>query len=104
MLANILRIATTGLLHAYSTRAIADHVYHDLAGWLMMPMALVMFGSELYILSKLFVEVEDVDIKPISNSKAEPKSSSRVSMSPLLIDVRPMPKSDPKKKPKPQQS
>jgi len=94
MVANILRIATTGLLHAFSTRAIADHVYHDLAGWLMMPMALVMFGTELYVLSKLFVETE---------SSPAPSSTpwdllSRGPGSPLVIDVRSIPKDPVKKK------
>jgi exosortase len=83
MIANILRIATTGLLHAFSTRAIADHVYHDLAGYLMMPMALAMFGAELFVLSKLFREIAD-DV-------ATPEPRKAMSMrpgSPLLIDVR----------------
>ena len=83
MIANILRIATTGLLHAFSTRAIADHVYHDLAGYLMMPMALAMFGAELFVLSKLFREIDD-DV-------ATPEPRKAMSMrpgSPLLIDVR----------------
>jgi exosortase len=84
MVANILRIATTGLLHAFSTRAIADHVYHDLAGWLMMPMALAMFGAELYILSKLFIEIET----PTLASLKPWDMQSRASVSPLVVDVR----------------
>ena len=88
MIANILRIATTGLLHAFSTRAIADHVYHDLAGWLMMPMALAMFGAELYILSHLFVEIE---AGPAAESTPW-VNPSRGPGSPLVLDVRSIPK------------
>lgn len=87
MVANILRIATTGLLHAYSTRAIADHVYHDLAGWLMMPMALAMFGAEIFILSRLFVEPDP------GPGLAEVADAVRAGGrgTPLLIDVRSIP-------------
>lgn len=98
MFANILRIATTGLLHAFSTRAIADHVYHDLAGWLMMPMALLMFGAELFILSRLFIEVEDAraGLAPSADSP-----TGRVGPGvPLFIDVRSLPKDGDKNKPR----
>ncbi len=77
----ILRIATTGLLHAFSTAAIADHVYHDLAGWLMMPMALVMFGAEIFLLSRLFIDVAPV---PEPATGIDPRGRGV----PLLIDVR----------------
>lgn len=98
MIANILRITTTGLLHEFASREIADHVYHDLAGWLMMPMALVMFGTELWLLSKLFVEVEDNDYNPVAKS-IEPKGGRPI-VSPLLIDVRSIPKGGDSKKSK----
>ncbi len=92
MIANILRIATTGLLHAFSTRAIADHVYHDLAGWLMMPMALAMFGAELFILSRLFVEVE-----PGSREfRVSNLGTSAGHVSPLVLDVRSISRERPK--------
>jgi len=98
MFANILRIATTGLLHAFSTRAIADHVYHDLAGWLMMPMALLMFGAELFILSRLFIEVED---SRADSPQPEDRPTSRVGPGvPLFIDVRSISKDGDKKKPR----
>jgi exosortase len=55
--ANVLRITVTGLLHETVGGKFADYVYHDLAGWLMMPIALGFLGLQLWILSKLFVEV-----------------------------------------------
>ncbi len=55
--ANVARIVLTGLLHETIGKRVADAVYHDLAGWLMMPMALGVFGLELLLLSRLFVEV-----------------------------------------------
>ena len=47
--ANITRIVVTGIMHLTVGREIADYVFHDLAGWLMMPLALAM----LWVLVKL---------------------------------------------------
>jgi exosortase len=40
LLANITRIVVTGVLHKVAGPRLADLVFHDLAGWLMMPLAL----------------------------------------------------------------
>lgn len=56
--ANVARITLTGLLHVTAGGEIADKVYHDLAGWLMMPLALAILWLELQILSRLFVTEE----------------------------------------------
>ena len=53
---NILRITSTGLLHELVSSEVANIVFHDLAGWLMMPLALGMLGVELKLLSHLFIE------------------------------------------------
>ena len=55
-LANVARITATGLLHRLAGGRAADAFYHDLAGWLMMPLALAAFALELAALSRLFVE------------------------------------------------
>lgn len=55
-LANVARISATGLLHRLAGGRAADAFYHDLAGWLMMPLALAAFALELAALSRLFVE------------------------------------------------
>ena len=36
---------------------------HDAAGWLMMPLALVLVGLELGVLSRLIVAEEEIPIK-----------------------------------------
>src|SRR5262249_35685267 len=46
LLANVLRITTTGILHAEVGGQIGDIVFHDLAGWLMMPIALCLLWLE----------------------------------------------------------
>ena len=55
LLANILRITITGLLHETVGSEAANMVYHDLAGWLMMPLALAFLWIEIVLLSHLFV-------------------------------------------------
>jgi len=60
--ANVTRITTTGLLHHVAGGQVADAVFHDLAGWLMMPLALAALWAELSLLSHLFREV---DVTPV---------------------------------------
>jgi exosortase len=55
LLANILRITITGLLHETVGSETANMVYHDLAGWLMMPLALAFLWIEIILLSHLFI-------------------------------------------------
>ena len=55
LLANILRIVVTAMLHKTVGREIADLVFHDLAGWLMMPLALGMLWAEMRLLSWLLL-------------------------------------------------
>lgn len=58
-LANVARISLTGFLHCTVGGPTADTFYHDLAGWLMMPLALSAFGAELWVLARLFIEDGD---------------------------------------------
>ena len=55
LLANILRITITGWLHEKVGSETANVVYHDLAGWLMMPLALFFLWIEIILLSHLFI-------------------------------------------------
>lgn len=50
---NVLRIAVTGVLHETAGRELADKVFHDLAGWLMMPLGLLFLWLELTFLDRL---------------------------------------------------
>ena len=58
LLANVGRITLTGVLHETVGKRVADAVYHDLAGWLMMPLALVLLWAEIWWLSRLLIEFE----------------------------------------------
>jgi len=53
---NVIRIAATGLCHEYLGQEVADHVFHMLAGWMMMPMAVGLLWLEISILSRLTIE------------------------------------------------
>jgi exosortase len=51
LVANVVRITVTGVLYKTSGSAVADLVFHDLAGWLMMPLAVALLGAELKLLA-----------------------------------------------------
>jgi exosortase len=56
LLANIARISVTGILYETVGGEIPSTFYHDLAGWLMIPLALVLYWLEIAILSRLRIE------------------------------------------------
>jgi len=58
---NILRITVTAALYEYVGKELAENVFHDLAGWLMMPAATGLLLLELYFLSKLLVVPQKAD-------------------------------------------
>lgn len=58
LLANIFRIVLTGTLHETIGGHAATTFYHDLAGWLMMPLALLLYWFELWILSRILIETK----------------------------------------------
>ncbi|MBY0528429.1 MAG: exosortase/archaeosortase family protein [Gemmataceae bacterium] len=55
LISNIIRITVTGVLHETVGSEIANMVFHDLAGWLMMPLALGMLWLELQFLARLWL-------------------------------------------------
>jgi exosortase/archaeosortase family protein len=57
LLANLIRIVATAMVAELIDIQAASLVFHDLAGWLMMPLALGMLALELWLLKKLYVEV-----------------------------------------------
>ena len=52
---NMMRIIVTGVLHETVGHRLANVVFHDLAGWLMMPVALGLLWGELTLLALLLV-------------------------------------------------
>lgn len=58
--ANMIRIVATGLLHEWVSGEAAQKFSHDVSGFVMIPLAAVMFLAFLFYLEWLFPEVEDV--------------------------------------------
>jgi exosortase len=52
--ANTFRIAATGVAQELAGPHLAEKIFHDLAGWIMMPLAMLLLGIEVVLLSKLF--------------------------------------------------
>jgi len=61
---NLVRIVVTAILHKTVGSELADYVFHDLAGWLMMPLALLLLWAELRVLAWLMIDVEDKEKLP----------------------------------------
>jgi exosortase len=55
VVSNIARVTVTGILFQAVDSETANHFFHDVAGWLMMPLALALLGLELKLLSWLLV-------------------------------------------------
>ena len=80
LISNIIRIVTTAWCYYYITGEHAKEWAHDISGWLMMPLALILVGLELLLLRWLDpVKTKDEDddqklILPLLlNTKAEAK-------------------------------
>jgi exosortase len=67
ILANVIRITATGYAYHLGGRdsQLAQMIYHDLAGWLMMPLAVAMLWLELQLLSRLFLEESEAAPLPL---------------------------------------
>jgi exosortase len=61
LVVNVIRITATGVLYQTVGSEWAHAVFHDLAGWLMMPLALGILGLECKLLKNLFLDPPSVD-------------------------------------------
>jgi exosortase len=59
---NTLRITATGILHHWSESEWARWVFHDVAGWLMMPIGLILFFALLWATRRAVVTVRPVKL------------------------------------------
>jgi exosortase len=62
LVANIARITLTGVLHETVGGHVADKFYHDLAGWVMIPFALLLYWLEIWIFSRILVDVNKAPV------------------------------------------
>ena len=79
LISNVLRITATGWCYYLFGAGRGAHFAHDWAGYLMMPMALVLVGLEMMMLSWFFVEIEEEDttrdLGPFLPSRTKPASA-----------------------------
>jgi exosortase len=68
VLANIARITVTAVLYQVASEQLAHKVFHDWAGYLMMPVALALLCLELAILDRLFPSDDGIrrERRPVS--------------------------------------
>ncbi len=59
IVANVVRIAATGVAYATAGPRLGDLIFHDLAGWFMMPLAVGLLALELKILDWVLVAAPD---------------------------------------------
>ena len=78
LVSNMIRIVATGWCYYYIRGERGQEWAHDISGWLMMPLALVLVGLELVILSWLFPEVTAEEVE------------DRKTVIPLLTDRGPV--------------
>jgi exosortase len=74
LMVNAIRITITGLLYSLNVNdEFAEMVFHDFAGWIMMPLALGFLYLELHILSQLFIGVSPSAAGPASFVPKSPR-------------------------------
>ncbi len=56
ILVNVIRITVTGMLYAASYDQTAKLIFHDIAGFLMMPLAVAFIFIELYLFDRIVVD------------------------------------------------
>jgi exosortase len=76
ILANALRIVLTGLLHVLVSGEAAHQFSHDLAGWLMLPIAGAMLAGVIWYFDRLIVEVETLTATDLL--RLDPLHSSKI--------------------------
>ncbi len=70
ILANSLRVAGTGLALSFVSTPDAQKVVHDVAGWLVIPLAALMMALILAYWNRLFIVVKSVDERELLRQKA----------------------------------
>jgi len=77
LIANICRITATAWAHSVLGEAAGKTVMHDLAGLLMMPLALFLLWLELRVLARLFAVPGDGPAQPLALAGVLPMSDDK---------------------------
>jgi exosortase len=83
---NILRITVAGLASDCLGSEMGHFIFHDLAGWLMVPLAFALLGAEIWLLAKLFRPVKKPAPSVVLHTFAvAPRRSARPKSAPLKV-------------------
>lgn len=91
LISNIIRITATGILHETTSSETANAFFHDLGGWLMMPLGLLLLAVEMKILSRLFIAPPPAPLRyqPVPSSRSSPLGRVRKKAPPRARSVKP---------------
>ena len=56
LISNVIRVTATGIMYDLGYSEFASHFFHDVAGYLMMPIGMGLLWVELAVLSRLFID------------------------------------------------
>lgn len=73
---NFLRITVTGVLYVYAGREAAERVFHDWAGYLMPPAAILLVAALQWLLDRLFYVDVDPEVPLAARRMPRSKSAS----------------------------
>lgn len=73
LIANSTRIVIAGLLMEHYPGEAAKKFSHDMAGWLMLPFAALLFALVLWYIGWLFPEERQMDVRSLVRSQAPPR-------------------------------
>lgn len=68
VMCNIVRLCVTAVLFMIASSELAEKFFHDFAGLVMMPVAVMLMFAELWLLDKI-IEPESAEAKPQQNIK-----------------------------------
>jgi exosortase len=77
IIANVTRITVTGLAQEYVGAEAAHKVFHDWAGLLMMPLALLLLWFELWVMARLLLEPKAAPMVLALGGAAPPRRHRR---------------------------
>jgi exosortase len=56
---NVIRIVVTALAYEFGNPKMAEFVFHDAAGWLMMPVGVLFLVLEMWFLSRIWIDPDE---------------------------------------------
>ncbi len=74
VIANVARITVTSVLHEWVSHDLADKLFHDVAGFFMMPLAVGLLWLELGLISTLTIEEPDEPMVLSLNAETKKKA------------------------------